>query len=499
MGRMNNTRTYLLDEPELVFGHGQFEKDPRVGLTLFGPCDLNESYHPEKINYGVIGTELGINKFERFAEIISQSIITESENHMLWVPFPGFSSAYHAKFPPTPLKYLLDEKKLNHDSRLFDPYERSNKLVDYYIEKLEIIRKLDQHIGVVICVIPDFVYENCRPKSKVKDGVGKKRSKKMIKSSKAKQLDFMSTIDPGIYDHSVDFRRQLKARALEIGIPIQLIRESTLRPNDENELGKRGLTPLSDRAWNLSNAIYYKCGGKPWKLSSLREGVCYVGITFKRTDDKNTACCAAQMFLDSGDGIVFLGEYGPWYSVDKQFHLPREKAYNLLAGTLRTYEQLHGKKLKEIFLHSHSTIDEEEFQGYKDATPEEVKITGIRIRKEYSSGLKLFRHGKYPVLRGAVLLNNDKSCFLWSNGYKPKIESYDGWEVPKPIRVDIEHGENDILRVAQDVLSLTKLNYNACHLSESMPITIGYSSSVGEILVNSPKHIKPRPNFKFYI
>jgi hypothetical protein len=50
-------------------------------------------------------------------------------------------------------------------------------------------------------------------------------------------------------------------------------------------------------------------------LNGVRKGVCYVGLAYKR-DEKNAdpqaACCAAQMFLDSGDGVVFKGNVGPW-------------------------------------------------------------------------------------------------------------------------------------------------------------------------------------------
>ena len=94
------------------------------------------------------------------------------------------------------------------------------------------------------------------------------------------------------------------------------IRESTLRLGPSPG-GNRDLTPPSDRAWNLGTAFYYKSGGRPWRLSGVREGVCYIGLAYKKQHPSaggRTAACAAQMFLDSGDGIVFLGEFGPWYS-----------------------------------------------------------------------------------------------------------------------------------------------------------------------------------------
>ena len=78
------------------------------------------------------------------------------------------------------------------------------------------------------------------------------------------------------------------------------------------------------QAWTISTAAYYKAGGKPWKLGDIRPGVCYLGLVYKKIEkSKNpkNACCAAQMFLDNGDGTVFKGEVGPWYNPEKgEYH-----------------------------------------------------------------------------------------------------------------------------------------------------------------------------------
>jgi hypothetical protein len=60
------------------------------------------------------------------------------------------------------------------------------------------------------------------------------------------------------------------------------------------------------------------------------------------------------------------------------------------------------------------------------------------------------------------------------DGAAPAL-TYDGWEVPNPLRIDIEHGEADLEQVATDILGLTKLNYNTCKLGDSVPVTIGLS------------------------
>jgi hypothetical protein len=317
---------------------------------------------------------------------------------------------------------------------------------------------------------------------------------------RSQMQDFFESYEPKQYTYSIDFRRQIKARVMELEIPIQIIRESTLRlVSAKQRLGVRQLTPLSDRAWNLSTALYYKAGGKPWKLSGVREGVSYVGVSFKNTDNEQNACSAAQMFLNDGDGVVFLGDEGRWYSEKKgDYHLNRESAKRLLSGVLQTYESLHGKKLMEVFLHCRSTVNDEEFEGYKLACPDCVRLIAVRVAPE-RLGLRLYRAGTRPVVRGTFWQISQKRGFLWGSGFKPRLRTYDGSEVPQPLCIDIQHGEADVAQVASDILALTKLNYNSCKLGETQPVTIHFSSAVGEILVSNRLVKNHKPNFKYYI
>ena len=51
----------------------------------------------------------------------------------------------------------------------------------------------------------------------------------------------------------------------------------------------------------------------------------------------------------------------------------------------------------------------------------------------------------------------------------------------------------------RDILGLTKLNYNACKLGTSLPVTVGFSNAVGEILISNPAVKHYLPQFKYYI
>ena len=293
-----------------------------------------------------------------------------------------------------------------------------------YLTAIKDMKKYDDPLDVIICVVPDQVYRNCRPRSIVKGGIGTRITISERRRRAGGQIDLQESYAIEPYQYSVDFRRQLKARCMEYGVPIQIVLESTLQAGVSFDLATLRKTPLSDRAWNLSTTIFYKAGGKPWKLSTSREGVCYVGITYRRTDpaiEEKTACCAAQMFLDTGDGVVIRGEYGKWYSeATHQFHLSKGAARDLLSQVLSTYSSLHGKPLREVFLHYRASINDIEYEGFKSACPEGVKLIGVRVRQERED-LRLFREGHWPIIRGTFWKINPRQGFLWSSGFKPRL------------------------------------------------------------------------------
>jgi hypothetical protein len=492
----------LLEEPRLEFRYGEFLEDPHDGLSLFGPYGMKVSVHPKNLSVGVIGTQQGIAAFNQWCKVVRGPIYPGEDRDLgLWPVFPGFEAAFCSELPREAVwSRELNAEKLKEESIQKDPNKRAAGMVQQYLDVIQTSKKKDEAFSTLVCVVPDFVWKNCRPESYVPGatGVGVSSKEKALRA--AGQTDFFNSYDPEIYQYSPDFRRQLKARAMKHDVPIQIIRESRLEVDPQK--WPRFQSPPSDVAWNLLTTMYYKAGGKPWRLAGAREGVCYIGIVFRRTDmtaGNRTACCAAQMFLDSGDGVVFLGQYGPWYSPEKkQFRLTPDAAQELLTGILATYKELGGKSLKEIFLHCRSSIYEEEFEGFRRACPSDVSLVGVRVRKDFG-GLRLFREGTRPVLRGTFLKASDKTGYLWASGFVPRLRTYPGWEAPVPLKIDIQRGKADIQQVGRDILALTKLNYNACRFGDSEPVTIGFSNAVGEILVSNPNVKERRPNFKFYI
>lgn len=103
------------------------------------------------------------------------------------------------------------------------------------------------------------------------------------------------------------------------------------------------------------------------------------------------------------------------------------------------------------------------------------------------------------MLRGSAYLRDQRTGFLWTKGFIPRLQTYPGRGVPEPLLIDICKGEADLHTVCTDIMALTKLNYNACVFADGKPVTLKFADAVGEILTAGPVGDVPPLPFKHYI
>jgi len=111
----------------------------------------------------------------------------------------------------------------------------------------------------------------------------------------------------------------------------------------------------------------------------------------------------------------------------------------------------------------------------------------------------LYGRGKYPLLRGLAYIRDKRTAFLWTRGFVPRLQTYAGMEVPRPLMIDVHRGDADITSVLGDIMALTKLNYNAAIFADGQPVTLRFADAVGEILTAGPNDATPKLPFKYYI
>ncbi|WP_459034717.1 argonaute/piwi family protein [Roseivivax sp. CAU 1761] len=501
-----NRKLLPIREPRLLFAHDQKLDDPKDGLLLFGP----PKDHPA-IEYGVIGTPEGIAQFKAWAGKIAGAIEADPKVGSS-VMFPGFETVFRTEWRTEPRVALpLDAAELDRTIRNTDAHQRVYDTVDLFAGRIRRwVEEEDAKVALWFVVVPEELWKLCRPNQTISKAAGV-TGDTALSHRKAMRLwdspDLFDDINEAAEKHRFEnhFHNQLKARLLGCEAVTQIVRQTTIAPGEHlNSIGKpiRNVQDDATIAWNLSTAIYYKSGAKPWTLADIREGVCYIGLVFKRTNsprDEYEACCGAQMFLHTGEGIVFKGSVGSWAS-DRpgEFHLPKDQAADIVRRCVDSYRNWHGEAPKELFIHGRTNFNREEIEGFREGAPEGTKVSGIQIKRP--NDLKLFREeGKRGVMRGLSLKVDHRNAFLWSSGYVPKLKTYPGREIPTPLKVKIVFGDTPIEQVLEDILSLTKLNFNTCIYSDGYPVTLRFADDVGEILTAIPEvSSKPLP-FRHYI
>jgi len=504
-----------LFEPSLEFAYDQTTEHPKDGLFLYGPHQRPKKV--KEVRIGVVGTQAGINHFRSWAAQIKKRVEVpppgkgEKKDRLHLANFPGIEEVFAISFDESEFAtYPIDHAKIDAATRILNLHEAVAKAVQLYVERVQRhLNNEERAVDVWVLVVPEIIFERCKPGSKrvglpmEKGDFGKKQKER----SDVPLLD--AVIDRGaenIFDDAPDFHRQVKAAFLNIS-PTQLLRETTLAPQAFLNKAGYAVRRMQDRAtiaWNIATGLYYKTQPlPPWKLSSTRPDVCYIGLVYKNlpNDPNNHACCAAQMFLSEGDGVVFRGANGPWQTGEFEYHLKPEAAKDLLRKVLDTYREKHGRAPSELFIHGQTSFNNEEWQAFEEAAPPETNVVGVRIRTT-DGETKLFRDGDYPVLRGTALILDEKNAYLWTNGYVPQLDTYIGPETPNPLFITLlrsKHKMPQMETVLNDIVGLTKINYNSCNYNDSLPVTVRFARMVGDVLtMGSAKGSEKQP-FKFYV
>ncbi|MBN2571607.1 MAG: hypothetical protein JXA68_05725 [Ignavibacteriales bacterium] len=527
---MLNRITYL-KEPELIFGNNQRTCDPRDGLILFGPYEkwgTKFDYNSYSISAGVIGTLNELNKYKYFVQEIKKPIVSTKRNKRGLIvsneiqrpSYPGFEAIFNIHWPENPdifieikpleIEYIFSQNK---NRRI-----RTSKLVDLYLEKMiKASKGKDARINIWIVIVPKKIFDNCR----IQKGYGTDFTKSTIEFFKNKeQGQFSLFTETEMYgeelsqymDTSSDFHHLLKARANQqrIDAPLQIIVEPKLEFRDTESNIPYGNDMKAFMCWSLSTTIYYKLGKKPWKLADIRNGVCYLGLVFKKFQSKsnnNMVCSAAQLFLSDGDGTVFRGNNGLWIGENpNEHHLDEEESFNLLNLALDDYYENNNESYpKELFIHGRANFSDAEWTGFLHAVEEHnesTKLTGVVIKDD--APLKLFRDvdnekADFGVMRGIAVILGEDEAYLFTRGFIPRLNTSTSMEIPNPLHIKVTRGKADIETVLEDILKLTKLNYNTCIYGDGKPVTLRFSDTIGNILTATENWKEERRQFQFYI
>lgn len=482
-------KAHVLHEPELEFRAGNRHIDPRYGISTFGPADADSPSAPRQIPIALIGPAQAVDGIRGWLQHCRDRIEakeTKPGQENLHQPFPGFSP--DSEFGDElifddALVREIPERQLRRLARA-DVVAATAEAVHIYSDAARSLAETGR-CRVIVCARPDELLDReVRPPAADDDGAEHDQESEDRESSG-------------------DFHDLLKAAALTLGAPLQLMRTETWTGIPaKNRETVRPLQDEATRAWNLHTALYYKAGGTPWRMQrhSSDLATCYVGISFYRTSNgQELHTAVAQVFNERGDGVVVRGGTAQISKTDRQPHLAQSDAQRLLIDALAEYRSTHGHQPARIVIHKTSSFTDGEAEGFY-AAADERDIDHLEMLWIQRRGAPhLFRTGQLPPLRGTSVQLDERSLLLYTRGSVPYFRTYPGLYVPQPLLIRPVASGTDLLAAGTDILALSKMNWNNAQLDERDPLTLRTAYRVGAILKHVPEGARIATRYAYYM
>lgn len=474
-----------IEEPSLQFGTNQ-HLCPKAGIEEFNPFDIGQ-VRPEKIVLGLVGKSESIDLVLNWMESCKSFIPAKTPkkgkriNTKLFPAFCGFNSNVGFKcdvvYDDTYLR-KINNSELDSIIQVCDNLEeRIQKVAELYLSEIKYLSK-NKKPDVVLCVVSEKFLSNL---------LESKAGSEDAEEDEDKEDDELSRREK-------NFRRYLKAKSMQFGIPIQIVRDRIGKPTVE-------MQDPATIAWNFFTALYYKAAGTPWALirKDMSETTCYAGISFyKSRDRKTTQTSIAQIFNEVGKGVILRGEEIVKPKHDNTPHLTAEQAFNLLDLSLKEYHDAIKQPPKRLVLHKTSNYSQAEIEGFKQAA-KKYFIHQVDLITVLSSDLRLYRQHEYPPLRGTQFTVSERDYLLYTRGSVPYYETYTGKYIPRPIEVRLFSYDESPNLICDEVLALTKMNWNNTQFDRRNPITIECARNVGSILKYLEDDDEMQLRYSFYM
>jgi hypothetical protein len=469
-----------IQEPYLEFGQGQ-HICPRAGIAKYGVYDSRFTARRDKILIGAIGTSETLSKLKVWLERCAKPIPAKLDSRQpnLYPLFCGFNrqSGFQADLIfGDEITRTLYNSDVNRITKIEDWNERVEAAVELYYQHTKFLAQ-NRVVDAIVCTIPTPLYDSI-----------------------AKRED--PPVEETVEDDSPDdilemnFRRALKACSMHLGVPLQLMRELSLEPH------AAGQQDDATKAWNFCTAIYYKANQTaPWRLITNvnRPSVCYAGIGFYRSRDRkvlNTSL--AQVFDELGNSVILRGTPVDVDKDDRRPHLTANQAYELLDRALAEYEVALSSPPARLVIHKSSKFNDAELDGFQQAADERrVRVTDFVTILD--TNMRLLREGNYPPYRGTCIELNEVTHLLYTRGAVEYYKTYPGLYIPQPLEVRIAESDESPGVICEEILALTKMNWNNTQFDGKYPITIECARRVGQIMKYLGPNEHPQISYSFYM
>ena len=450
-----------IDEPQLLFanrsGNG-IARDPHPvrGILKNHPFDypLTQQQFSPDIRIGVVCPKAETRQLQTYLQTINKQISPSNQESDYLPAFPGFSTAFGVQL-------VAAEPGTNGWATCPEPTGSDDRA-----NSIEIARNINRAIDVLQASFSPHVVLIFFP-----DRWFRFRGF----SNETERFD--------VHDF-------VKASSVQRGIGTQFLEQST----------------LSDRLqcrvwWWLSLAFYVKALRTPWVLDGLDRDSAFVGLGMSvdrtRERGRQVVMGCSHIYSSRGEGLQYrLSQVEDPIFFGKNPFLSRDDARRIGEQIRELFFESRSVLPKRVVIHKRSRFTRDEQQGLREGLSGVAQIEMLEILIDDSlryiasavDAKGLLHEDNYPVKRGSVVRLDDFTALLWVHGVTSAISSSSGRRyyqgkrrIPAPLTIRRHCGESDIRELAEEILGLSKMNWNTFDLYTKMPATVQSSNEIARI------------------
>ncbi|RVU03127.1 hypothetical protein EOD41_04130 [Mucilaginibacter limnophilus] len=454
-------------EPELIFsnrhvGNQSTPKDfhPMRGILKNRPYDypLTNVLFDSIIRLGVICPGQEGNIFSKFLKLQHAKVSGNNVNEDYLIDFPGFIEAFSASLNVPDIGSenwaVCPEPVVSENLK-----EVALDLRDKIINQINYLSRDRSDKVIVICIPKRWLY----------------------------YLDYDEE------NERYDLHDYIKAYCAEKGITTQFIQEDTI----ENE------TLYCQINWWLALSYFVKSMRTPWVLANLDQETAFAGIGYSlsgKGKESETIVGCSHIYNARGQGLKYKlskVEDKIFWDRQKSPHLSYNDAYSFGISIRELFYSTMNELPKRVVVHKRTFYTEDEIKGLKDSLLgngiQNLDLIEINFEDDMRFlASKVSQDGKpdidgYAVKRGTCILLSAYTALLWTHGVVPSVKSQyrkyylGGRYIPGPLKIIKHLGKSNIGTIANEILALTKVNWNSFDLYSQLPATVNSSNDIARI------------------
>ena len=289
-------------------------------------------------------------------------------------------------------------------------------------------------------------------------------------------------------EEQFDLHDFVKSSAIPVGCSTQFLEEDTLANAQQCRV-----------RWWMSLAFYVKAMRTPWALTGLDKDSAFVGLGFsvrRKTGDRgHIVLGCSHLYSPNGQGLQFrLSKIENPIMRRESAFMSFDDARRLGEGIRQLFFDAHLRLPKRVVVHKQTPFLKEEREGLQAGLDGVDCVELLQIFVDDTLRYVASRpkpdgtfeiHG-YPIRRGTTVVVDDQTALLWVHGAStaldPRRSYYQGKRrIPAPLVIRRHSGTSDLMTLAEEILGLSKMNFNSFDLYGQLPATIETSRRVARI------------------